>query len=285
MGIFYVENCIFINFTENIYDFRELMRQLLIILTSIFIAGCNNYETPPQESATPEATNITIGDLHQLCGSRTIDINEDIIIGGYVTSSDKAENFYKSFTIEDATRGAEIMAGVFDTYNIYPIGTYLTIRLNGCSIGEHYGVMQIGLKAAAYSAYPTEYFASQVLLDKHIRRYDITRKIAPKPLEIATLKPSLCGMLVNIGPLRHLRDESATLWDGNENGCWGGYNIFEDRQGERIIVYTSDYADYAKQQIPSLEIAITGILQQGKVDGKEYYMIKMRDEKDCSTVN
>lgn len=260
------------------------MWRLLIIFISVLIVGCNDFNTPPQECATPEATNITIGDLHQLCGSRTIDINEDIVIGGYVTSSDKAENFYKSFTIEDATGGAEIMAGVFDSYNIYPIGTYLTIRLNGCSIGEHYGVMQIGLKAAAYSAYPTEYFASQVLLDRHIRRYDITRDIAPQPLEIAILKPSECGRLVNIGPLRHLREESASLWEGNENGRWGGYNIFEDRQGERIVVYTSDYADYAKQQIPSSDIAITGILQRGKVDGKEYYMLKMRDEKDCSKV-
>ena len=261
------------------------MWRLLIIFISVFSVGCNGYETPPQESATPEATNITIGDLHQLCGSRTIDINEEIVIGGYVTSSDKAENFYKSFTIEDATGGAEIMAGVFDTYNIYPIGTYLTIKLNGCSIGEHYGVMQIGLKAAAYSAYPTEYFSSQVLLDKHIRRYDITRNIAPRPLEISTLKPSDCGELVNIGPLSHLQQESATLWDGNENGCWSGYNIFEDGEGERIVVYTSAYADYAKHQIPSAKVAITGILQRGKVDGKEYYMIKMRDEKDCSTVN
>ena len=261
------------------------MWRLLIIFISVFSVGCNGYETPPQESATPEATNISIGDLHQLCGSRTIDINEEIVIGGYVTSSDKAENFYKSFTIEDATGGAEIMAGVFDTYNIYPIGTYLTIKLNGCSIGEHYGVMQIGLKAAAYSAYPTEYFASQVLLDKHIRRYDITRNIAPRPIEISTLKPSDCGELVNIGPLRHIREESAALWDGNENGCWSGYNIFEDGEGERIVVYTSAYADYAKHQIPSAKVAITGILQRGKVDGKEYYMIKMRDEKDCSTVN
>ena len=261
------------------------MWRLLIIFISVLAVGCHGYETPPQESATPEATNISIGDLHQLCGSRTIDINEEIVIGGYVTSSDKAENFYKSFTIEDATGGAEIMAGVFDTYNIYPIGTYLTIKLNGCSIGEHYGVMQIGLKAAAYSAYPTEYFSSQVLLDKHIRRYDITRNIAPRPLEISTLKPSDCGELVNIGPLSHIREESAALWDGNENGCWSGYNIFEDKNGTRIAVYTSAYADYAKHQIPSTKVSITGILQRGKVDGKEYYMIKMRDEKDCSTVN
>ena len=52
----------------------------------------------------------------------------------------------------------------------------------------------------------------------------------------------------------------------------------------KIVVYTSEYADYASRQIPTGEIAITGILQYGKVNGKEYYMIKMRDEKDCSSI-
>ena len=176
------------------------------------------------------------------------------------------------------------MAGIFDTHNIYPIGTYLTIHLNGCSIGEHFGVMQAGLKAASYSAYPTEYFSSQVLLDKHIRRYDITRHIAPRPLAVSDLRSSMCGTLVSIGPLRHLAEESASIWNGNTDGCWGGYNIFENSEGEKIVVYTSEYADYATRQIPTGEIAITGILQYGKVNGKEYYMIKMRDEKDCSSI-
>lgn len=260
------------------------MWRLLIIISAVLIAGCNDYESPMQESALPDATTIGIGDLHNICGSRTMDITDNIVIGGYVTSSDRASNFYKTFTLEDATGGVEIMAGIFDTHNIYPIGTYLTIHLNGCSIGEHFGVMQAGLKAAPYSAYPTEYFSSQVLLDKHIRRYDITRHIAPRPLAVSDLRSSMCGTLVSIGPLRHLAEESASVWDGNTDGCWGGYNLFENSEGEKIVVYTSEYADYATRQIPTGEIAITGILQYGKVNGKEYYMIKMRDEKDCSSI-
>ena len=123
-----------------------------------------------------------------------------------------------------------------------------------------------------------------MLFDKHIRRYDISRQIAPRPLAVSDLKPSMGGTLVSIGPLRHLAEESASIWDGNSDGCWGGYNLFENSEGEKIVVYTSEYADYATRQIPTGEIAITGILQYGKVNGKEYYMIKMRDEKDCSSI-
>ena len=256
----------------------------IITAVAVFVLGCKDFDSPQEDSALPEATNISIGDLHKSIGSRTIDITDEIIIGGYVTSSDQASNFYKSFTIEDATGGAEIMAGIYDTHNIYPIGTYLTIHLNGCSLGEHYGVMQVGLKAAAYSGYPTEHFASQVLLDRHIRRYDIVRHITPRPIEIKALTPALCGSLVSIGPLRHLREESAQLWEGNQSGEWAGYNLFEDRGGWRIAVYTSEYADYTNEPIPTSEVAITGILQRGKIEGEEYYMIKMRNEKDCSII-
>lgn len=256
----------------------------IIVSVAILVLGCRNFDTPQEDSHLPEATNISIGDLHKSIGSRQVDITDNIVIGGYVTSSDQASNFHLSFTIEDTTGGTEIMAGIFDTHNIYPVGTYVTIHLNGCSLGEHYGVMQVGLKAAEYSAYPTEYFASQVLLDRHIHRYDIVRHITPKPIAIEELTPSLCGSLVSIGPLRHLREESALLWEGNQSGEWAGYNIFEDRGSRMVVVYTSDYADYASKQIPLSEVAITGILQRGKIEGKEYYMIKMRDEKDCSYI-
>ena len=84
------------------------MWRLIIIISAVLIAGCNNYESPMQDGALPDATTIGIGDLHNLCGHRTLDITDNIVIGGYVTSSDRASNFYKTFTLEDATGGVEI---------------------------------------------------------------------------------------------------------------------------------------------------------------------------------
>ena len=136
-----------------------------------------------------------------------------------------------------------------------------------------------------YSTYPTNYFASRVIADKHIRRYNITRNIAPRPLNISQLQKDMCGTLVSLGPLTHSTELSAHLWDGNQEGKWQGYNIFEDSSHNQIAVYTSDYADYASDKIPSAKVSITGILQYGKIEGKEYFMIKMRDDKDCAHIN
>lgn len=260
--------------------------KFIILLAAIVTVGCKGFALPESDSNIPQATNITIADLHKLLNGKTLDITHDIIIGGYVTSSDEESNFYKSFCIEDATGGAEIMAGLYDLHNIYPEGCYVTISLNGCSVGEHYGVMQIGLKASEYDYYPTSYFATRAILDRHITRYDIFKHIPPLPTAISDLNTSsLCGSLVNIGHLRHASKEYQDVWEMNTDGCWLGYNIFADNDGNTIAIHTSDYADYAKHTIPDGTVAISGILQLGKIMGKEFFMIKMSHEKDCTPID
>ena len=255
------------------------IRSLLIICCTMLLS-CKHFDEPENGNLIPQAPNMTIEDLRMLCGQRRVSITEPIIIGGYVTTDDTASNFYRTLCIEDATAGVEIMAGTYDLHNIYPEGSYLTISLAGCAVGTHYGILQIGTEAAAYSNYPTDYFASRVLLDKHIKCYDLHQMVAPKPVSFSDLQPSLCGRLVNMGSLRATR-----LSPSNENGEWSGYNIFADKEGNTIAVYTSTFASYASQPIPTQEVSITGILQYGKVDGVDMYIIKMRDEKDCFAGN
>ena len=250
---------------------------LLMALSIIpLLYSCKQFDEPPFDSAIPSAPNITIADLKELVGERRVVIDEPIIIAGYVTTSDEASNFYRTLCIEDATGGVEIMAGIYDLHNIYPMGSYLTISLEGCAAGVHYGVLQIGTETATHSNYPTDYFHSRLLLDKHIRCHDLRQPVAPAPVTIAELSPGLCGCLINISSL-----QLTSLTPGNERGEWSGYNIFADEHGNTIAVYTTTYAAYSSYGVPTQKVSLTGILQYGKVEGEEMYIIKMRDEKDC----
>lgn len=226
---------------------------------------------------------MAIADLHALCRDGTIRIDETITIGGYVTSSDEASNFYKTFTIEDASGGAEIMAGITGLHNIYPEGYYVTVSLCGCAAGEHYGVMQIGLAPESYDYYPTEYFSARAVIDRYVTRHSMRHAVAPKPLRAADLTPDMCGCLVNVGGLRCVTAESyPDVWEANTEGTWSGYNFFADGSGAVIAVYTSSYADYASHAVPVGNVSVTGITQRGKIGSREFYMIKMSDETDCT---
>ncbi len=259
---------------------NTLLQATLLVLATF--SGCRSYDSPPDEDGTPQAPNISIADLHDLCGKGPLDICEPLVAGGYVTSSDRAANFNRTFTIEDSTGGMEIMAGLYDLHNIYPLGCYVTVRLEGCTVAESRGVLQAGIAAAEYDSYPTSYFSSRALLDRHVFGYDIRREVAPLPLSADELDIGMCGRLVTVGPLRLVTDgEHAEGWNVNRDGTWSGYNFFADERGTIVAVYTSAYADYAARRVPDRQTALTGILQYGKADGEDCFMIKMRDENDC----
>lgn len=252
-----------------------LLRWLILGL-SIALASCKHFDEPDYGVQIPEAPNIAIADLRAMVGERHITFQEPIVIGGYVTTSDKESNFYRSFYIEDASGAVEVMAGLYDLHNIYPEGSYVTISLEGCAAGLHNGVLQIGTEAASYSQYPTDYFSSRVLLDKHIKGYDIFSPIAPQPLAFNDLTSELCGQLVNLHDMQFAHNATEA-----EADVWSGYSIFADRNGDAIAVYTSSSASYAHKGVPTERVNITGILQYGDVEGEDMYIIKMRYEKDC----
>lgn len=257
------------------------MRMALVgIISLIIVTGCRRYEAPPANSTTL-TPDMTLVALSNMLGDRTITIDSEITVGGYVTSSDEESNFHKTIMIDDGTAAAEVMVGIYDAYRLYPPGHYLAVRLAGCGIGRHYGVMQIGMPAEQYSSFPTDYFASRVLLDRHVVLCDNRHTIPPRPMCIGDLTEDMCGLLVRIDGLTPASHLFPDAWKVNQQGAWAGYNFFQDADGQFVVVYTSDYADYAESMIPSGELSLTGIVQYGSVAGDKYFMIKMRYEDDC----
>lgn len=252
----------------------------IMILALLMAVGCRSFDEPsPEEKA--RSVNISLQSLSEMVGEKSLVIDQPIIAGGYVISSDEESNFYKSLVIDDGTAAIEIMVGVHDSFNIYPLGYYLTIALQGCGIGRHYGVLQVGRAPKEYSYYPAEYFSSRVVLDKHVTLYDDCQDVEPQIFNVSALDKSMCGRLVKVEVLQLVSEKYPEAWQVNKDGKWRGYNFFEDAEGEVIVVYTSDYASYGDHAIPSGPLVITGILQYGTVNGEECFMVKMRYERDC----
>ncbi len=259
----------------------RLIALVAIWLCIAIFSGCRDYDELGKKDDPTPTTNLSLGELRRLVADKTITINQDIVVGGYVTTSDREENFYRTFCIEDQTAGAEIMAGLYDLHNIFPEGYYVTVSLKGCTVALHNGILQIGRQAQPYSAYPTEYFASRAILDKYIRCHDSHQPVSPKPQTIEALNQELCGCLIVINELSLQSEQYADNWLVNHEGQWQGYNIFSNSEGDIIATYTSDYATFAHHFIPQGTLSMTGILQYGKIADIQCYIIKIRDENDC----
>ena len=254
------------------------IRFAIFIAISTLLAGCyDKFNTPLVHDKTIDNATISIGSLTSLYRDESITINSDMVIVGRVTSSDRSGNFRYSFMVEDSTGAVEIMARVSDLHNTYPAGALLSISLKGLAMGESMSVKQIGMPAAEYSYYPTEYIPSLVELDKRIKRTFDGKVIEPRKCDIASLDKSLCGRLIRIDDL-HAVEEGDHIW--------GGDDIFIDSQGHRIAIYVRDYANFSGEPIPANTISAVGILQYGRTTtNEELFIIKIRDEEDCIAVD
>lgn len=55
---------------------------------------------------------------------------------------------------------------------------------------------------------------------------------------------------------------------------------FRSSPSDSIYVYTSGYANFAGDRVPTAPVSLTGILMQGKVGGRTVYQVKLRDLQD-----
>jgi len=85
------------------------------------------------------------------------EIESNLVVKGYVSSSDYAGNFYKEFymqdEIENPTAGIKVSINQVDSYNQFNVGREVYIKLQGLSIGETNsgdGVIAIGGGANEY---------------------------------------------------------------------------------------------------------------------------------------
>lgn len=114
----------------------------LLLATLLSAGGC--YDSHFSEAAGGAAAgegNTPLSELRaRYTGSPTL-VEEDIRVVGYVTTSDRAGNFYRTLCIEQAGAALEVMVGLDHLHNDYPPGSRLMVRLRGLTLGLQYGVL------------------------------------------------------------------------------------------------------------------------------------------------
>lgn len=249
-------------------------RVVRLFLLTLWFAGCaTGYDPEPPGDLLPSSPNLTIQALHDLYRNEPLSIREPLVIQGVVTSSDQAGNFYRTLLIEQEGYALEILAGVDHLHSRYPIGSRLALRLEGLTLDKSRGLLQAGRKAPDYAYEEVTYLESPVLLDQHLFRLGMEATPEASIRTIPTLRPEACGTLVEVANLHYAPLEE-------EEAVWSGYRRFEDPHGNVLHAYTSDYARFFGQTIPTQEISLRGILQHLESGPHSGFLIKMRDEDD-----
>ena len=244
-------------------------------MTTFAVVSCGDTLRAPDLTPALREPTLTIAGMQAMLNGESVTFTEDYLIGGVVTASDGSGNFYRTFIIDDLTGAVEVMAGLYDLHTLYPIGRVVYVSLKGLTLARTGdGLYQLGFKALPSSGYAVDYMGHSALLDRYVTRAGMNYEFRYAETTIPALNDRLLGRLVSVYGLT-LRNGGETTW-ATVDGRYPKDIRATDPDGNWMYIYTSGYADFAGEVVPSGTVSISGILMK---NGNRY-RIKMRDLRD-----
>ncbi len=228
-------------------------------------------------------TNTTTYDIvKSLYVDQTIQIQEDLIIEGYVISSDEAGNFYSVLYFQDKssnpTAGFQIEIDLRDTYLFYPVGTKIGIKLKGLYLGQSNGIYSLGGVFSAFGNASVGRLPATVI-DEHIYvMCDAKEVLEPTKLSLGESLDAYVNTLVAFDNTEFILEEVGQPFAIETEETTRNLIDCDDNEFELL---NSGYSDFQAVQLPDGSGEITGILQK---ENSSYYLI-IRDLNDVDFTN
>lgn len=235
---------------------------IIVITIAAILTGCNlDPDVAPMPTFVGEA-NTTIAELlamHEIGSEDSYDsipVGSNIIICGYVTTSDEWGNNYKYLNIEDETGGIQIKIDNKALYHKYRVGQKLYVKCDGLVLGDYRKLPQLGLWAnGSMQAIPS--FKTYLYLFP-----DGSPMGAPNPIVMTTIPAAneIPSTMYN----RRVILQGATFVEGGiatfaDPGAATSHDI-KMADGTTVTLRTSNYATFASELLPVGTGEISGIL-------------------------
>lgn len=248
---------------------------LSLMLLLVFTAACNDeFDQPPMVIPTAEHTpNMTIAEFKAKYWQDAVNyidtVKEDIVIHGWVTSSDESGNIYKSLYIMDESgAGINISINQNSLYNNYRLGQEIVIPMKDYFVGKYNGQQQLGYPAwyASGSVWEAT-FLPQAMWESMVELNGL-----PNLSKIDTLDVSISdfqgktdaetllkyqGRLVRISGVHFTEANGKTTYA--EASATTNRTI-ADEDGNQLVVRNSNYADFRADTLPEGDVDVVGLL-------------------------
>lgn len=228
----------------------------------LYIRDLNDIEFNDQRfgDATP-TPNISVAELKALCTSNLLAITQDYFVDAVVNANDESGNLYKQLFIEDETGGIEFKVDATGLYTDFSVGTKVVVNCNGLYLGKYGGIVQLGgLYNGAIGRLASSTFYSKVSI------VDSDVEVTAIETTIADIDDSMIGKIITLPTVQFVESELSLAYAGTSTTN----RTLQDINGAKIIVRTSNYADFATNQLPSGSGSITAVLSKYGTDYQLY---------------
>ncbi|MGB7394025.1 MAG: DUF5689 domain-containing protein [Pricia sp.] len=264
-----------------------LLRFVMIALGVVCFSACvkgRDFDAPPADcpkeladNKTDMSVTATFAEVKALYEDQTIQIQEDLIIEGYVASSDAAGNFFSVLYFQDSptdpSEGFEIELDSRDSHLFYPVGSKVYIKLKGLYLGKSKDVFKLGGVFTSFGNISVGRLPATVV-DRHIfTSCEEKSAIVPTLISLPDIPKKLTNTLVRLENVEISQDELGQPFAMEREET---ERILTDCNDNEIILLNSGYSDFQAEPLPEGNGSVTGILLREN----DTYRIAVRDLND-----
>lgn len=264
----------------------KFLKPIIVAILTITMVACvdsDEYDIPAEADASFNAAAdieaaitagtldvLTISQIHDLLIPGEVNqITSDVVVMGYVVSSDETGNFYQEFYMQDApsnpTAGVKVALNLRDNYITYNIGRKVYIKLKDLYVGETNNgddVVAIGGKVDDNGTEVDAMTENQIGM--HIVRSNVVETIIPQELSLAEINASHIGTFVMAIDVEFADNLDGELYfdptdqfdsQRTMQSC-NGFNY------SNFILETSGFASFKDNPLPNMNGNIAGVISK-----------------------
>ncbi|WP_291789753.1 DUF5689 domain-containing protein [Maribacter sp.] len=251
-----------------------------MIAIGVMLASCvknREFDTPKNECSNEDFTIISILELKKFYTDKTVQIQEDIAVQGYVISSDKEGNFFNIIYFQDApanpTEGLQLELELRDSHLFFDVGQQITIKLKGLYLGQSNGDYKIGGVFTSFGNISVGRLPKNVVFDHVLVSCKANNGIQLTSIAISELNENMVNTLVRVNNVEFKLDELGKSYAVKEEET---LRTLVDCSDKELVLVNSGYSDFQSKIVPDKMGNATGILTFNK---NEYQLI-IRNEND-----
>ena len=241
-----------------------------------------NFDSPSSTCVSNLEANSTYAKVRALYQGETLQIQEDLIIEGYVVSSDAAGNFFSVLHFQDEpsnpSAGFQIEIDMRDSHLFYPVRSKILIKLKGLYLGKSKDVFKLGGVFTSFGNVSVGRLPNTVL-DEHIFvSCDVVNTLQPTMVSIESLRESFTNTLVQFNDLEIKEDELSEPFALEREET---ERTLTDCTDNELVLLNSGFSDFQAETMPQGNGSITGVLLRERDD----YFLAIRSLEDIDFTN
>ena len=228
--------------------------KFVYLATTLVIWSCgieDRLELPSDLCDEAISSNSNYKEVRLLVEKGVFQVTDDLILEGYVISSDEAGNFFNVLYVqegfEDHSLGFQVELELGDAHLFYPEGSHIYLKLKGLYIGKSGEAYKIG---AAYQSFGSLNIGRipSLMIDQHIIvSCSEIQALRPKKLSLDSLTDDHMHTYVEFDQLEFNEEEMGTLY---ATPMEESERVLSDCGNNEIGLITSGYSSFHNELLP-----------------------------------